>query len=67
MLLFWNARLKAGRWPSRSVSASTPSQSKRIASGFAMRDDDDDDDGDDMGIPLWIGVNADPNADSVDK
>jgi len=29
------ARLKAGRWPSRSVSASTPSQSKSIASSLA--------------------------------
>ncbi len=27
-----NARLKAKRWPSHSVSTSTPSQSKRIAS-----------------------------------
>jgi len=38
MLLRAKARLKAGRWPSRSVSASTPSQSKRIASRVAVRD-----------------------------
>ena len=32
MLLLAKARLKARRWPSRSVSARTPSQSKRMAS-----------------------------------
>jgi len=32
MLLLRKAWLNAGRWPSRSVSASTPSQSNRIAS-----------------------------------
>jgi len=32
------ARLKAGRWPSRSVSASTPSQSNSIASSVLAAD-----------------------------
>ncbi|EJK61317.1 hypothetical protein THAOC_18224, partial [Thalassiosira oceanica] len=59
-----NAMLNPTRWPSGSVSARTPSQSKRIASSLlAARDDDDGDDEVASGLRMRPLRSAKPAAD----